>query len=193
MVDLEALAEQQILCLHHVVVAVVGKVAAQAIARLAGFAVADAIGQYDKKPRRIERLPRPEELAGELVAHEVAAVAAGAMHDEHRIAHHALRIRTRMAKGTVVDAQLRQRFTGREAEILENVVRFDRRRIVRRARHRPNAQQGQQRARPHLQPHTPRPFPVAYAVAASVFMQIPFIDAHVHGERVSLRVPRSRA
>ena len=193
MVDLEALAEQQILCLHHVVVAVVGKAATQAIARLAGFAVADAIGQYDKKPRRIERLPRPEELAGELVTHEVAAVAAGAVQDEHDVAHHALRVRTRMAKGTVVDAQLRQRFTGGEAEILENVVRFDGRRIVRRARHRPGGQQGQQRAKPHLQPHTPRQFPVAHAGAASVFMQIPFIVTHAHSERVSLPVPRSRA
>ena len=42
----------------------------------------------------------------------------GAVQNQHRIAHHAVRILARRAEAAVVNAQLRQRFAGGEAEAL---------------------------------------------------------------------------
>ena len=86
----EAFGEQAVLRLDHVGVAVVRELRAQPVAGLGGFAVADAVGQHDEVLRRVERLARAEQLARELRPQELRAAAAGAVADEHRIAHDAL-------------------------------------------------------------------------------------------------------
>jgi hypothetical protein len=97
MVHLQPLGEQQVLRLHHVVVGVVREVSVQAIARLARLAMPDAVGQHDEITCGIERLTGTEQLPGEFIAHQAPTVAAGAMHDEHRVTHHAMGVRARLA------------------------------------------------------------------------------------------------
>ena len=62
MVDLQPISEQRVLRADHVVVGVVGEPRMEAVAWLARFAVADAVGQDDEIARRIEQLARPEQL-----------------------------------------------------------------------------------------------------------------------------------
>ena len=107
MVHFQSLRQQQVLRAHHVGIAVVREMRAQAIAWLAGLAVPDAIGQHDEVARRIEGLPGAEELACEFRTHETAARAAGPVHDEHGVAHDAVGIGLRMPEGAVMNAQLR--------------------------------------------------------------------------------------
>ena len=56
---------QPMLGLDHVDVAVARELRAQPVARLARLAVADVVGQDDEVLRGVERLPGPEQLAGE--------------------------------------------------------------------------------------------------------------------------------
>ena len=67
--------------------------------------------------RGIERLPGAKQLAGEFRTDELRAAAAGAVTDEHRVAHDALLVLLRSADSAVVNAQLGQRLAAREAEI----------------------------------------------------------------------------
>ena len=75
-IDFQAFGEQLVLRPHHVAVAVLGEAHVQAVARAAGFAVADAVGEDDEVGRGVEELAGAEELAGELLAEKAAAVAA---------------------------------------------------------------------------------------------------------------------
>ena len=50
----------------------------------------DAVGENDEELRRVERLPRPEKLAGKLRPDELRAAAGGAVHDQNGVARHAL-------------------------------------------------------------------------------------------------------
>ena len=63
--DAQALGDEPVLRHRHVVQAVMRKARAQAVARLAGFAEADDVGDDDEMPRGIERLARAEQLAGQ--------------------------------------------------------------------------------------------------------------------------------
>jgi hypothetical protein len=56
MLDAEAFGDQPVLGSDDVVVAVMGKLGAQGVARLARAAAADAVGQDDKILRGVERL-----------------------------------------------------------------------------------------------------------------------------------------
>ena len=65
-----------------------------------------------------------EQLAGKPAPHELRAGPAGAVHDQHRVGHHALRVPDRRAVGAIVHPQLRQRLAGGEPEVPEDVVAF---------------------------------------------------------------------
>jgi hypothetical protein len=88
----EALGEQPVLRIHHVVVAIAREFRAQAIAGLRRLAVADAVGHHDEVLVRVQDLPGAEQFAGEFGADELRTTAARAVSDEHGVAHDALRI-----------------------------------------------------------------------------------------------------
>ena len=91
----------------------------QAIARLAGFTVADRVCEDDVVFRRVERLAHAEELSGEGRREEAGAGAAGAVHDQNGVTGG-------RADGGVVEPQLGQRLAGGESKILDEVVALDR-------------------------------------------------------------------
>ena len=129
------LSEQPMLGGDHVAIAVTRKPALESIAGLARAAVPDAVRQDDEIACRVEQLPGPEQFRAEAVAavslaQEVAALAARAVQDQDGVAHGSGSVALDGAQRAVVDAQLRQRFTGLEAEILQDVVAFDGRRVL---------------------------------------------------------------
>ena len=67
-VDAEVLRQQPVLRRHHVVVVVAREIHPQAVARPAGGAVADAVGQHDEVLARVERAAGAEERLGEASA-----------------------------------------------------------------------------------------------------------------------------
>src|SRR5688500_7478225 len=85
----------------------------------------DVVGQDDEVPGRVERLPRTKQLAGEVASRELAARAAGAVHDEHRVPDDSLGVLPGRAERAVVDPQLRQRLAGREPKVLDDEVPLD--------------------------------------------------------------------
>ena len=93
-----------------------GKPRVQAVARLARFAVADAVGQDDEVARRIEHLARAEQLAAEGTRQEARAGSAGAVQDQDRIAHDARGVAPRRAERSVVQFQRGQRFAASESK-----------------------------------------------------------------------------
>src|SRR5580765_7276353 len=116
----------------------------QTVARLTRLAMSDAIGQHDEEARGIEQLSRSEELPRELIPNQACAGAPGAMHDQYCVAHYPVSVRTRLAKGAVVDSQLRQRLSGGKAEITCDKVAFDRWRVVRRNTSSPQRQESEE-------------------------------------------------
>ena len=100
------------------------------IARFARLAVANSIRQDDEEFRRIEELAGAEKFAGELRSQELRATASCAVHDENRIAGHALVIPHRFAQGAVMQPQFRQRFAGGKLEIAQREIAFVRLGII---------------------------------------------------------------
>ena len=94
----------------------------RAVARLAGIAMADGVGQHEEKFRRVQRLAGAEKFTGKAVAHELPAAASGAMHDEHGIIDPALGVAMDRAQRAVMHAQLRQASAILKAEIANHEV-----------------------------------------------------------------------
>jgi hypothetical protein len=95
--------------------------------------MAEVVGNDDEITPGIERLPWTEELRSKHVSHtanEVNAVAAGAMEDEHCVADDAVAVALRLADRRVMNPHLREDVAGEKSEIPDDVVAFDRRRIV---------------------------------------------------------------
>jgi len=88
--------------------------------------VADSVRQHEEILRRIERLARTKQLAGEDLAHEVRAVPGGAMHDENNVVGLAVRATMDRSQRAVVHPQLREGLPALEAEALDDVVVFRR-------------------------------------------------------------------
>ncbi len=129
-IDLQSFGEQAVLRFDHVGVAVLRKLRAQAVAGFGGLAVPDAVGQHDEVASGVERLSGAKQLTRELGPDELRAAAAGAVTDEHGIAHDALGVLLRCAQRPIVNPQFRQRFAVREMEIAQHEVAFDRGRVV---------------------------------------------------------------
>ena len=82
MIDAQAFFYQFVLQSDHVGVFVLRKMGVQAVAGLAGFSVADVVGEDDEVFGGVEELAGAEENAGENRAEESATVAAGAVKDQ---------------------------------------------------------------------------------------------------------------
>ncbi len=127
MVHMQALCHQQVLRQHHVVIVVMREFRVQPVARLGGFAVADAVGQDDVVLADVEKATRHEQHAGELWPDELMPVAAGAVHHDHRIGDAAVAILAmRRAQGRVVQPQVGQRLARTEFEIMDDIIAFHR-------------------------------------------------------------------
>ena len=131
----EPFGEQAVLRLHHVRVAVARELRAQAVARLAGLAVADAIGQHDEvlasrraAARRRTARPRTRRRMNCAPVPPVPWPMSTALRTTP------LRVLLRRAERAVVNAQLGQRLARAESKILQREVAFAGRRDTRRRR-----------------------------------------------------------
>src|SRR5262249_37832036 len=97
----------------------------QPLARPARLASADAVREDDEMRRGVERLPSLKQLATEVAREESAAVAGGAVQDEHRVSHDAARIPFGLAKRRVMDAQDGQGRPVAELEVAHLEVSFN--------------------------------------------------------------------
>ena len=125
MVHLQSVGEQRVLRADHVVVGVLRKPRAKAVARLARLAVTDAVRQDDEVARGVEQLPGSEQLAAERAREEAFARPARAVENQHRVAHDARCVASGRADRPVVQVELRQRLAGAEAEIADDEIAFD--------------------------------------------------------------------
>src|SRR5205814_7553744 len=122
MIDAQAVAEQPVVGLDHVDVAVMGKCTVQAVARLSRLPVPDAVGKNDEIATRVERLAGAEQRACEFRPNELRAAPASTMQDEDCVANYPLRIALRRADRPVMKAELRQFLIGGEAKILDDEI-----------------------------------------------------------------------
>ena len=90
--------------------------------------MADVVGQNQVELPGIERLATPEQLAGEVRAHELRAGSPGAVHDQHGVAHPPAGVLLRFPERPVVQAQLGEHLAGHEPEVSQNEVSFGQRR-----------------------------------------------------------------
>ena len=65
------------------------KLRVQAVARLARFSMADAVGQDDEVLRRIQQLARSKQDIRESWAQQTSARASGSVSNQYRIVRHA--------------------------------------------------------------------------------------------------------
>ncbi len=75
---------------------------------------------------RIQQLACAEKVTAEVFVQEPFPVAAGAVHDQHGIAHRARGIALRLTDGPIMDPQIRERFAGGELEVLDRVTPLSR-------------------------------------------------------------------
>jgi hypothetical protein len=113
----ESLGDEPVLREHHVVVVVARELRAQAVGRLRGVAGADRVGKDEEVLRRVERLPRAEQLAREWRRQHADSRPGRAVQDEHRLAG-------RRTNGRVVDSQRRNHLAGVKAKVGRSPVRF---------------------------------------------------------------------
>src|SRR6188474_2398108 len=103
-------------CEYHVVVRVLRKTSAKAVARFARLAMSYRIGDHDVVLRGVEELPRPEELSGERAARESCARSGRPVEHEHGVVHDSTAVSGRTTEGVIMNAQFRQHFAGLECE-----------------------------------------------------------------------------
>src|SRR4051794_11476361 len=87
MIDAKFLSQQQVMCPDHVVIGVMGKAHAKAIARLARFSMTDAVRQNDEILCRIQQLSSTEEHARDLRCEKLVSSTAGAVQNQHSVCH----------------------------------------------------------------------------------------------------------
>ncbi len=122
MIDVEAVHQHGVLGGDHVVIVVLREVHAQAIGRLARFAVADVVGKNDVEPGDVEGLAGPEEHVGKDRVKKRMRVPPSSVQQQDRVIGMAGCIAMRLTQREVVEFQLRDRFTATEVEILDDVV-----------------------------------------------------------------------
>ena len=83
--DAEALGDEAVLRHRDVVQPIVRKARAQAVARLAGAAEADDVGDDEEMPRGVERLAGAEQLAGERRLEPGLGRAGGVVDQQHGV------------------------------------------------------------------------------------------------------------
>jgi hypothetical protein len=122
MLDAEAFGDEPVLGRDDVFVAVMGKLGAQGVARLARAAAADAVGQDDEILRGVERLAGGEQLVGERGHQPRLAAGAGAMQQDHRIGDVAGGVALGRAQRHVMLLELRDLLPTLEAEVLDDEI-----------------------------------------------------------------------
>ena len=104
--------------------AVLRKARAETVARLAGAAEADDVGDDEKIPRGIERLAGAEQFVGERRLEPGPAGAGGVVDQQRRVDDAARGVGPRRAERDVMLPQLRQRLAGGETEIAGHKIVF---------------------------------------------------------------------
>jgi hypothetical protein len=110
---------------HHVGVFVLRKMSVHTVAGLAGFSVADVVGEDDVVAGDVEELAGTVEDAGKLRREKISTPAAGAVEYEDGIGDAAVGVAGAGAKGAVVQAQLGEGLAGFEVEIVRDEVAFE--------------------------------------------------------------------
>src|SRR5262252_9076384 len=120
----EPFDEQPIMSGNHVIIVVLRKMRAKAVAGLRGFSVADAVGKNDVVARSVEELARAEELAGKNGREELMARAASAMEYQNGVGDSSSRALHGFAERGVMQTQFGQRFARAKLEVLDDKVAF---------------------------------------------------------------------
>ena len=102
----------------------------QAIARLTRAAVAEAVRQDDEILRGIEQLTGPKQNVRERRIQKAAAGAARSMSGEDGVLSDTGAVGLERADGAVMDLQFREYFAAAKFEVVDDIVIFNRRRIV---------------------------------------------------------------
>ncbi len=108
----------------HVGVFVLRKAGVEAVAGLAGFSVADVVGQDDEVLGRVEQLAGTEEHAGEYRPQKSRSAAAGAVKDEDGVGGVSAGVFDRLAERGVVDADFGEGLAGLEMEVVDDEIAF---------------------------------------------------------------------
>ena len=130
MVYAEALGQEAMLRLDHVGIPVGGEPGVEAVAWLARAPVPYPVGQDDEHAGGVERLARPEKLAGKHRIDEARAGAPRPMEDEDGVPNGSVRAALGPSQKAVVDAQFRQALAGGKLEIPDHIVRLRRLGVV---------------------------------------------------------------
>jgi len=123
-VDAQSFFDEFVLEGDHVRIFVAGEMRMEAVAGLAGFAVADVVGKNQEIFVGVEQLAGAEEGSGEDGLKKRVAFAAGAVEDQDRVGGAASGVLERLAEGTEVEAEFRECFAGLEMEIVDSEVAF---------------------------------------------------------------------
>src|SRR5438552_3594851 len=107
-----------------------GEAHAQTIAGFAGLAVAYIVGKYDEILLGIEELAGPKQDSAKGRSEELSAGTAGAVQNQHGVAHHALRIFLRSPQCVVMQLEFRHPLAGLELEVFDGKIPLLGRRIV---------------------------------------------------------------
>src|ERR1041385_7707691 len=86
MIHLQAVDEQPVLGVDHVEITVMRKPRMQAVARFAGFSMADAVRQNEKIFFSIEKLAAPEKFAGKFRPQKLCPGPRGPMQNQNGVA-----------------------------------------------------------------------------------------------------------
>src|SRR3982074_2316918 len=86
MLDPQALSQEAILRLDHVVIAIPRESSVQPVTGFAGLSVSERVGQHYEVPCRIQRLAGTKQLTRKFGSDETAATATGAVNDQHCVA-----------------------------------------------------------------------------------------------------------
>lgn len=122
MIDPQPVDQHAALRLDHVVIIIMGKGHAQAVAGLGGITVADIVGQDDEIAAHVERLAGAIKFVGKLRLQELRARSAGAVQDHHRIVDPPLGVAMRRADGAIMHPQFRQLLTRTESKVADDMV-----------------------------------------------------------------------
>ena len=92
----------------------------------------DVVGKDDEVARGVEQRCPAEQFAGKLGPDELRAASAGAVHDQHGVAHDAGCVAFGLAQCSVVNPQLRKTLARPELEVIQDEVMLFGRWILRR-------------------------------------------------------------